>query len=518
MEGVIVSATRAGSIITISVVSDRAGRYSFPASKIAPGSYQLQIRAIGYELAGPSEVSVRGGSTATANLSLRTVADIDDQMTNADWLTSMPGNVDQKDLLLNCTTCHTIERIVQSRFMARDFGGVITVMNGFANQAEDLDPQRRLVPRRMAHGYSMGSVTLAKFMASVNESATGKLNYPLKTLPRPTGAATRVIYTEYALPRPSIQPHDVIVDRSGIVWFTEFGAQYLGRMDPHTGKVTEYPIPTTYPEEPKGSLDLETDHEGNLWISMMYQGGVAEFDRKTGKFKVYLVPKRFHTASTQQSMVGPQHWEADGKVWMNDASIPGLYRVDIRTGKWERWAPYKGEHGGGGGEYGYGRGHSVYGIDADKYNNIFFLDFSGENIGEIDAKTGKVTLFPTPTPKSRPRRGMIDDQGRLWFAEWRANKLGMFDTKTRQFKEWPISIPFFAPYQVVRDRNGELWAGGMSTDRILRMNLKTGKVTVYLLPQSTNIRHMFVDDSRPKPTIWIGNDHGASIIKVQPLD
>jgi streptogramin lyase len=113
---------------------------------------------------------------------------------------------------------------------------------------------------------------------------------------------------------------------------------------------------------------------------------------------------------------------------------------------------------------------------------------------------------------------MIDDQGRLWFAEWRANKLGMFDTKTRQFKEWPISIPFFAPYQVVRDRNGELWAGGMSTDRILRMNLKTGKVTVYLLPQSTNIRHMFVDDSRPKPTIWIGNDHGASIIKMQPLD
>ena len=58
----------------------------------------------------------------------------------------------------------------------------------------------------------------------------------------------------------------------------------------------------------------------------------------------------------------------------------------------------------------------------------------------------------------------------------------------------------------------------MSADRILRMNLKTGKTTVYLLPESTNIRHMFVDDSTPRPTIWIGSNHGASIIKMEPLD
>ena len=48
--------------------------------------------------------------------------------------------------------------------------------------------------------------------------------------------------------------------------------------------------------------------------------------------------------------------------------------------------------------------HSVYGIYADKQNNIFFCDFGGENIGKIEAATGKLTLFPTPTAKSRPRR------------------------------------------------------------------------------------------------------------------
>ena len=39
MEGVLVSAKRTGSTITISVVSDAQGRYSFPAARLEPGEY-----------------------------------------------------------------------------------------------------------------------------------------------------------------------------------------------------------------------------------------------------------------------------------------------------------------------------------------------------------------------------------------------------------------------------------------------------------------------------------------------
>jgi virginiamycin B lyase len=519
MEGVVVGATRAGSTITIDVVSNRAGEYDLPASRVGPGRYHLEIRAVGYALAGPSDVTVRRGSTTTANLSLRTVTDIDDQMTNSDWLISMPGDLQQKDLLLNCTTCHTIERIVTSHFTAQDFKGVMQVMAGFANQASDLEPQRKLkLPASIAAHWGGGKATLRKFMASINESRTGKLNYPLKTLPRPSGRGTDVIYTVYALPRPSIQPHDVVVDRSGRVWFSEFGDQYLGELDPGTGKVKEYPVPVSRPKEPKGDLDLEFDEQGNLWIARMNQGGVAEFNYETHKFKVYEVPKPFISVTTQQPMLAPEHWELDGEVWMNAESLPGLYGVNIRTGKWRRFLPYGVMKGGGGGEYAFGRPHSVYGVYSDSHNNAFFLDFSGENIGEIDARTGKITLFPTPTPHSRPRRGEMDAHDRLWFAEWRGNKIGEFDTRTHQFKEWPIPVPYFAPYQVVRDKHGDLWAGGMSSDRIVRLNPKTGKATVYLLPGSTNIRHMFVDDSGPRPVLWIGSNHGGAIIRMEPLD
>src|SRR5438309_10024829 len=71
MEGVLVSAKRAGSTVTITVVSDKEGRYGFPAAKLEPGRYALRIRAIGYDLDGPAAAEVAAGRTATLELRLR---------------------------------------------------------------------------------------------------------------------------------------------------------------------------------------------------------------------------------------------------------------------------------------------------------------------------------------------------------------------------------------------------------------------------------------------------------------
>src|SRR4051794_17108135 len=70
MEGVLVSAKKAGSAVTVTVVSNEQGRYSFPADRLEPGSYALSIRAIGYKLDGPKTAEVAAGSAATADLKL----------------------------------------------------------------------------------------------------------------------------------------------------------------------------------------------------------------------------------------------------------------------------------------------------------------------------------------------------------------------------------------------------------------------------------------------------------------
>src|SRR6266853_2779527 len=50
MEGVVVSAKKDGSTIGISVVTNAAGRFAFPAARLEPGHYALKARAAGYEL------------------------------------------------------------------------------------------------------------------------------------------------------------------------------------------------------------------------------------------------------------------------------------------------------------------------------------------------------------------------------------------------------------------------------------------------------------------------------------
>src|SRR5579863_4455792 len=71
MEGVLVSAQRSGSPISVTVVTNEAGRYSFPVKRLPPGHYSLRIRAIGYELDGPAAVDVAARGTVTADLKLR---------------------------------------------------------------------------------------------------------------------------------------------------------------------------------------------------------------------------------------------------------------------------------------------------------------------------------------------------------------------------------------------------------------------------------------------------------------
>jgi streptogramin lyase len=123
-----------------------------------------------------------------------------------------------------------------------------------------------------------------------------------------------------------------------------------------------------------------------------------------------------------------------------------------------------------------------------------------------------------PTDKARNRRGRMDDQDRLFFAEFGAGKVAMFDTRSEEVKEWSLPTPWSAPYDVVWDRNGELWAAGMSTDRVARVEPKSGAVVEYPLPRDTNTRRVFVDNRSDPVTFWTGSNHSGVIVKLEPLD
>jgi streptogramin lyase len=80
-----------------------------------------------------------------------------------------------------------------------------------------------------------------------------------------------------------------------------------------------------------------------------------------------------------------------------------------------------------------------------------------------------------------------------------------------------VPTPYSASYDVVLDKNQQAWTGSMTTDRIARLDTPTGQFTEYLLPRSTNVRRVWVDNSTTPSTFWVGNNHGASILKLETL-
>lgn len=504
MEGVVVSAKKDGSTITVSVVSDQQGVYSFPANRLEPGHYSLKIRAIGYDLEGVRTADVLEHKAAAADLKLRKTKNIVPQLTNAEWMLSVPGTEEQKASLLNCVSCHTLERVVRSTHDADEFTQVIWRMNGYAQVSQPIKPQRRVDPDWA--GKPEQYRKQAEYLATLNRSSVSARAYPLKTLPRPTGRATRVIVTEYDLPRATIEPHDVIVDEHGMVWYSDFGEQYFGRLDPQTGKVTEWPVPELKPGYPNGMLDLEEDKDGEFWLGMMFQGALARFDPKTEKFHIFPLPPELNDMDAQLDFVSLQY-AVDGKVWADNGGHREILRLDLKTGKYETFEPIKQLPA-----------YSIYGIDSDSHNNLYFAEFATNHVGRIDAQTGEVKFYETPTLHSRPRRVKMDSQDRLWIGEYQGNRIAMLDTKTGKFTEWPVPTPWSAPYDVAWDKNGELWTGSMTTDRIVRLDPRTGQTVEYLMPTETNIRRVFVDSSTTPVTFWTGSNHGAAIVKVEPLD
>jgi streptogramin lyase len=506
MEGVVVTARKDNSIVSTSVTSDAAGRYVFPENRLEPGRHTIAIRAIGYELGGPTTANVIAEQTAKVDLKLKKTGDLASQLSNAEWMMSIPGTEEQKAMLLDCMGCHTLERVVRSTHDVNEWMQVVSRMKGYGAVSQPIKPQLMLDADRA--GKPEEYRTMAEYLATINLGASDHWSYPLKTLARPTGRSTHVIVTEYDVVRPTTEPHDVVLDKDGNVWYSDFGELFISKFDPKTLKLTEYPTKKFKPDAPEGNLSLALDKGGKLWFDTMYQGALGTIDPKTGETKFYPLAAEWNDNRVQLNFVGLRH-DVDGKVWTKSVGTQDIFRLDLATNTWEKFHPTSALPP--------GRRYSMYQVISDSKNNLWMAEFQEGYLGTIDAKTHAVKWFALPTPHARARRMEIDDQDRIVVTEYRGNKVALFDTKSETFSEFPLP-PYTFPYRANIDRNGDIWASTMATDRVVRMNPKTAETQQYLMPSETNMRTLYVDNSTTPVSFWVGSNHAHALVKVEPLD
>ena len=89
-------------------------------------------------------------------------------------------------------------------------------------------------------------------------------NFPER--PRPAAViipgSAKVTIKEWIVPTPGSRPHDPLATADGAIWYTGQFANVLGRLDPKTGRIKEYPL------TPKaGPHGLTADNNGNIWYT-----------------------------------------------------------------------------------------------------------------------------------------------------------------------------------------------------------------------------------------------------------
>ena len=90
--------------------------------------------------------------------------------------------------------------------------------------------------------------------------------------------------------------------------------------------------------------------------------------------------------------------------------------------------------------------------------------------------------WQVPIPGSRPHDPLATRDGAIWYTGQMTNRLGRVDPKTGQVREYPLKSPATGPHGLVEDRDGNIFYTGNHQALIGKLDPRTGSVTEYKMP------------------------------------
>ena len=478
-EGAFVQARNTRTRITVSVLSDKEGRYRI--EDLPAGGYSLRIRAVGYRSA-PRSATLTAEQNASFDWPLEKAPVRWNQLSFYQGDNLLPNGPAKLLLEKNCFECHAFQTRMAS--VTRDLDG----------WKQAVDFMRDAMHYRLTTFTDQDEATIVPYLNSVfGQDATMPRTVDqlpeYKKLARPpfADAAMKIVYVTYELPGPNRMPFSGAPDKDGMVWIPYFGpANQIGRLNPETGEVQEFRVPFTGTAGIHSAVPAD---DGSVWLAEQGSNRLGRWDPQTKQITEYQdtnVPGRHGSKHTVRI-------DAQGNVW---ATGSPLAKFDPKTGKYTHYP-----------EIGF-----AYGVALTKDGTPWFAEFSSDGkVGKVDPRTDKVTKYAVPTPDAWPRRIQVEDDGMVWFAEFgespatltQTGKIARFDPKTEAFKEYPLPGHSASPYAFDRDKEGRFWYSNMHEDVVGALDPQSGEVIEYPMPFSENtMREFFVDGH---DHVWFGS-------------
>jgi virginiamycin B lyase len=339
-----------------------------------------------------------------------------------------------------CNTCHPLAARVGSGYTPEGWDTVLRMMT---NHGAPVQPDQ--LPAMKAY--------LVKTYPVKGRPAAVLVPGPAKVSMKAWKAAT-----------PGARPHDPLAAKDGSLWYTGQMANVLGRVDPKTGKVKEYPLKTAH----SGPHGLVEDKQGNIWYTGNTGSLIGKLNPKSGEVTEYKTPE-----------TGDPHTivlDKNGILWFTMQNANRIGRLDPKSGEMKLLTPPTEKS-------------RPYGMALDSKGNLFVVQFGVNKVARVDTKTLEIKEYTLPDAASRPRRIAITGDDMVWYADYSRGYLGKLDPATGKVTEYASpSGPKSAPYGISTIKN-VIWYSESETEpnTIVRFDPKTEKFQSWAIPGGGNI-------------------------------
>jgi len=168
-------------------------------------------------------------------------------------------------------------------------------------------------------------------------------------------------------PTANARPYGIVLNSKEVPFFDEFNAPKIGSIDPKTLKITEYPLP----DKEARPRRIAVAKDDTIWYGDYARGFLGHLDPKTGKVEEFKSPggedsKPYAIAVT-----------ADGAVWYcetGDDTHNVLVRFNPETKKMQTWPIPSG-------------GGTVRNMDIDKSGNLWLAESGVGKLARVTIKT-----------------------------------------------------------------------------------------------------------------------------------